>query len=847
MNDKIIFKAGTKYALRTSTVHTEKKVWKKNLEGTDQEHLLQGKELVIYIQGEDGKEYTFVDGRIMDDGVNVADRIKTDFDFQTLVGHFEIPEVQDVSVCRKAEYELKRNQLGEIERLMNRGSSKFKFKTFQVEDYARASLTNGCIFAADTGLGKSIAAATLPLLWLGFDEETFPTPHGRALLIAPEGLHAQLKEEFSSKFGIKTITIDCQKTYLEMKRLNGGRLPNAYYISSYTQIASNKVEDWPDLTGPFDGKQLGEFRKLFSVTAEDIAKEPEAFGDNVRSFDDRVLDAIRKKSAMLQSGVGKEVRGIRCVYSPSLAELCKDEFDCVIIDEGTKIKGQSTLMGQGVRLMNPKYRAVLTATPIKNRLGDVFHLASFACGGNAEATARWPYTNEPGEQEKFETEFLVTSRNLSKERENNHGRELNSRKRGGGRRVGTPTANVCNLTRLWKMLAPILLRRRKTETGETIVSKLKHPIYVPMGAMQTKVYRYHLTADYVDKHGRPAYGAQLQALRSAAAAPNSELLKAPTDRLPGFDELVRSPKDYIPKLAAALTVIEEVLKRGEQVVVFSSFHEPLDTLSRRLTSAGVPHDVLDGRKSAAVRGRLAAEFKRGLPFGKPVMLAGSKAMGEGHSFSEANNVIMLSQDWALDTMIQSINRVHRLNSKKDVNVYPIMCEGSIDIRLESLLSEKENASDLVLDGKLFSDPTKQIDLSELLKDAAKSFASGDHKTIDEATLEESWPALRTKLGEAWQECQKLHSNDQFHRAVKEPVPVKLPVHATVNVPILVNTPKPEPVKPSMRMPVADVRTFIPASEGLPSTFIPITRLQAPRMAYRNSPKPSVRTFELVAA
>ena len=55
----------------------------------------------------------------------------------------------------------------------------------------------------------------------------------------------------------------------------------------------------------------------------------------------------------------------------------------------------------------------------------------------------------------------------------------------------------------------------------------------------------------VDKNGQPALGAQLQALRSVAAAPHSGLLH-------DFGQLgelknSRSDNDYIPKLAAALT------------------------------------------------------------------------------------------------------------------------------------------------------------------------------------------------------------------------------------------------------------------------------------------------------
>jgi SNF2 family DNA or RNA helicase len=39
------------------------------------------------------------------------------------------------------------------------------------------------------------------------------------------------------------------------------------------------------------------------------------------------------------------------------------------------MKGSDTQVGKGIRQMSPRYRLVLTATPVKNRLPDIFWLA----------------------------------------------------------------------------------------------------------------------------------------------------------------------------------------------------------------------------------------------------------------------------------------------------------------------------------------------------------------------------------------------------------------------------------------------------------------------------------------
>jgi SNF2-related domain/Helicase conserved C-terminal domain len=460
-------------------------------------------------------------------------------------------------------------------------------------------------------------------------------------------------------------------------------------------------------------------------------------------------------------------RHIKCVYSPSLADLCYNAFDCVVIDEGVKMKGEETMVGRGVRSMTPAYRLILTATPVKNRLPDIFRLAWWAVGGKAEATPVWPYRDEATERARFAETFMVTERNLTREQQ-----AKEEGKKASGSRFKKLTPEVCNVHRLWKLFGPIILRRRKQDAGVEIVPKIRKVIRCEMGTLQKKVYQYHLDADYRDIKGRPAIGAQLQALRIAAADPASELLvaqpgepvercgcalagAAPTARCPackgrGYLSLPhRSGTAYIPKAATVLTLIAEVLERREQVVVFSAFNDPLDSVSRWLTEADVRHVVLDGRVSQKRRGDKAALFKQGRLDNSsiPVMLAGVECMAEGHSFHLANNVILMAYSWAYDKFKQALDRVHRMNSLKPVNVYVVICTGSIDRRLESLVQEKSDAAELVLDGRLIGERTEEVNLAELLKVARREFNERD-TTLDEALLHAQWPALRQRLGTA---------------------------------------------------------------------------------------------------
>jgi SNF2 family DNA or RNA helicase len=192
--------------------------------------------------------------------------------------------------------------------------------------------------------------------------------------------------------------------------------------------------------------------------------------------------------------------------------------------------------------------------------------------------------------------------------------------------------------------------------------------------------------------------------------------------------------------------------------VFSAFQNGLDVFSARLKEAGVPHLVLDGRLSQKRRGELARLFKQGPPravaeelIGRcgthPVALCGAECMAELHSFHLCNNVILTAYSWAFDKFEQGINRAHRLNSPWPVNVWSVVCDGSIDRKLEAGIHEKKDAAELVLDGHLLGETPAEVNLHELLRIAQSEFKSV--KTIDEEELERDWPRLRAALGKAF--------------------------------------------------------------------------------------------------
>jgi hypothetical protein len=842
---KPLFIAGKTYPLTTRSVRVTRTGIRPNFKGEDETIEYTGTELATLITDELGTERTFMEGRLRSDGITLdftspsdtaaaaakstrrslrnltgGGRAKIDFTLQDLAQHFIIPEVPDIATIHPDLYNQNIEKLRAIQP---------RLKNFQLQDYARIAIPDGAIGAHDPGLGKTWKALCWALLKLGYEEERgvhaaspHPntndpsctrriTPNGTVLIVSPGDLHQQFIEEARTFFGLEVTRLDSQETYQKLISVSSvsscsNKLPHGFYITSYTQLGLNGMAKLPK-PAPLP-KDLDDEEEIERLNNEILCQWE---GHNLTRIQLVDLRSSIGSTKTLDTTHGPHK--IKCILTPSLSDLlciapvpspghARNEgesnpldgrscvFDAVAVDEATRMKNIDTFIGSGVLQLCPRYRLVLTATPIKNRVPDLFYLAWWATGGKTRAHARLPFAQDG--KFDFSATFCVAERAIA-----------NSGKRISGRRsVLTPQA--CNIHKLWKMMAPIILRRRKKDintirtsergvhaaspsTGPSAINasmadrdiqpKNVHIYRVPMGTAQRLIYKAQLEWHPLDKNGKKATGKILTALRMAAAAPTSVSNNGAWDswlsRQPRTDQIELSQQiaaltSYTPSISGALTLIDQILRRRQQVILFAPFHDPLETLSRRLTDAGVRHLLLTGDVSQRERGRLAAQFKQGPPRSAgvppagggtvpvpvhplyPVMLAGIDCMAEGHNFFRCANVIHYSYPWALDKVIQADDRAHRLNSTGPVNSYRLICEGTIDRRLESQIDEKSDAAELILDGHLLGEAKQELNMNELLDFAFKEFSEA-RNTLDEQTLEQEWQmdnGLRSRLTEA---------------------------------------------------------------------------------------------------
>lgn len=134
----VLFRASQSYRVTTQSVKITRLATKPSPDGTDHQYLMTGKELAIFIVGEDGKEHNFLDARHHAEGIDIeGERLETnsavwsptgqnsylvkvkiipEFKLDELVGHFVVPTAPDVAAVQPLRYQEMLGRLDEIER-----------------------------------------------------------------------------------------------------------------------------------------------------------------------------------------------------------------------------------------------------------------------------------------------------------------------------------------------------------------------------------------------------------------------------------------------------------------------------------------------------------------------------------------------------------------------------------------------------------------------------------------------------------------------------------------------------------------------------------------------------------
>jgi len=140
-------------------------------------------------------------------------------------------------------------------------------------------------------------------------------------------------------------------------------------------------------------------------------------------------------------------------------------------------------------------------------------------------------------------------------------------------------------------------------------------------------------------------------------------------------------------------IVDEATEDGRKVIIFSNFRETISKIADFMGDVCLP--IINGSISPQRRQEIIDEFDKA-PAGT-VLLAQIQAGGTGLNIQSASVVILCEPQMKPSIENQAISRAYRMGQARNVLVYRLLCEESIDERITDMLAAKQAIFDAFAD------------------------------------------------------------------------------------------------------------------------------------------------------
>jgi len=394
------------------------------------------------------------------------------------------------------------------------------------------------------------------------------------------------------------------------------------------------------------------------------------------------------------------------------------EFSAVVLDEAQFIKNSSSATARTARTLKASTRIAMTGTPVENHLAELWSIMEFLNPGLL------------GPHETFRREIAIPVER--------YGRE-----------------DVA--LRLRRMVAPFILRRTKTDPGiaTDLPAKQETKVFCSLTREQATLYQNAIdeafadieTADGIARRGRVL--ALLTALKQICNHPAHYLREqGPLNGRSG-------------KLDRLCEMLLEVLATQDRVLVFTQYREMGDRLVRVLSRLqGKPVPFLHGGVARAARDEMVRRFQE-QPKSSRILIVSLKAGGTGLNLTAATEVFHFDRWWNPAVEDQATDRAYRIGQQRNVQVYKLLCAGTVEEKIDAMLESKRDlAARVVSGGEAWITELDNHALRELFS-LAPNAVVGDAPDVDDLDEQNDerglQKALRKSTRKASRRTAKLES------------------------------------------------------------------------------------------
>lgn len=342
--------------------------------------------------------------------------------------------------------------------------------------------------------------------------------------------------------------------------------------------------------------------------------------------------------------------------------LLELNWNLAILDEAQAIKNPNTRQTKQVKQIKARARIALTGTPVENRLSDLWSLFDFICPGLLGNTSKFKRFIKS--LESRETQQYAPLRNL---------------------------------------ISPYILRRLKTD--KTIISDLPDKTEVKSFCQLSKkqAVLYQKTVKQLARMLNEVEGIKRRGQILAYMLKLKQLCNHPS-QMNGDGEY--KGKDS-GKFLRLLEICQEISDKQDKVLIFTQFREIIEPLNRLLnTIFKQPGLVLHGATPVKKRQKMVDLFQD--ETGPSHFILSLKAGGTGLNLTAASHVIHFDRWWNPAVENQATDRAFRIGQKNNILVHKFICKGSIEEKIDALISDKSE-----LANELLSTDGSEVKLTEM--------------------------------------------------------------------------------------------------------------------------------------
>lgn len=330
--------------------------------------------------------------------------------------------------------------------------------------------------------------------------------------------------------------------------------------------------------------------------------------------------------------------------------IYRQNYDLIIIDEAHKLKNSKTKNYEFVQNLKKKFCLLLTATPIQNRIEEIFNLVSLLKPGLL------------GNKAAFFKKFSKDGRTIA---EDQH---------------------------LKQLINKVMIRNRRADTG--IQWTKRHVETVPIHFTAEERELYDAISSLRNGLGWPAENAfsimtlQREACssREAVYITLKNMLAKKEEAGEFYEQAIQVLIDKVnnvkvnSKASKALELIKEI---NDKVIIFTEYRATQLYLQWYLKQHGITSVPFRGGFKRGKKDWMKQLFQN-----HAQVLIATEAGGEGINLQFCSHIINFDLPWNPMRLEQRIGRIHRLGQEKDVHIYNFAVKNTVEEHVLRLLHEK---------------------------------------------------------------------------------------------------------------------------------------------------------------